>query len=66
MKLFQTVLETDLGEFFVNAEYNDQKQIVRMSVHEIRDGAVLEDQGYDLSDVSGLIKKIEAILAEET
>lgn len=55
-----------MGEFFVNAEYGENKKVTRLAVHLITDGIVGPDAGYDLSELNGLVEKIEKIIVEET
>jgi len=61
-KIFQTLLETEVGQFLVNAEHDNCK-VMSLRVYPISDGVVGEAAPFDMHDLPEVVKKIEAVLS---
>jgi hypothetical protein len=61
MNLFQTLLDSDLGQFLVHAEHDNSK-VMSLKVYPIFDGVVGKALPHDMSEFSGVVKTIEEVL----
>lgn len=60
-KIFQTLLETDLGQFLVHAEHDNSK-VMSLKVYPISDGVVGEVSPFGMHELPDVVKKIEQVL----
>lgn len=59
--LFQTLLDSDLGQFLVHAEHDNSK-VMSLKVYPISDGVVGEASPFGMHELPDVVKKIEQVL----